>query len=404
MNLVLDYICIWFIKGANYINKFINIKLAYVTTNSICQGDSVGLLWPKIFNLNIEIFFAHSSFKWQNNAKHNAGVTVAIIGLRYIQNQNKFLYMNETIKEVNNINAYLSNSKNIIVNALDYSISNFPKIAFGSMPRDGGFLIFPKEEYLKFTTDYPNSIKFFKKFIGSEEYIKSTYRYCLWVDNDEIAEAIQINGIKQRFELVKHSRLKSPAKSTQEYANKPNLFVQRSYKKSESLIIPRVSSERREYIPIGFLDENTVIADSAFAVYDAEPWIFGVISSKMHMVWVKTVAGRLETRIRYSSTLCYNTFPFPNISHEQKKIIELYVFDVLDEREKYSEKTLATLYDPDHMPIGLQQAHNNLDLAIDKCYRNTPFTCDEQRLEFLFDLYEKMLTTKIKNNAIEIIS
>ncbi len=386
----LDYISIWFINGAHYIKSYKNIKLAFVTTNSICQGDHVGLLWPKIFNLNIEICFAHQSFKWVNNAKHNAGVSVAIVGLRSKQNGEFIIYNENNRVVVNNINAYLANSLNIIITPIDYSISNFPVIVFGSMARDGGNLILTREDYDKFIIENPESKKFIKKMIGAEELINSNCRYCLWVNDDEYSNAISIPGIEKRFELVTQSRLNSPAKSTQNYANRPNLFVQRSYKPTNSIIIPSVSSELREYIPMGFLDKDTVIVAPNFAIYDPETWLFAVISSKMHMVWVRTVAGRLETRLRYSSTLCYNTFPFPDITTEQKKQLEFHVYNVLDEREKYSEKTLAELYDPDKMPQGLRDAHNMLDLAIEKCYRNKPFESDEERLEYLFKLYGKM--------------
>lgn len=385
----LDYISSWFYLASNYIRHF-NIKYAFVSTNSICQGEQVGLLWSLILDEKLEIFFTHKSFKWVNNAKRNAGVTVVIIGIRKISKERKIIY-DDKLNIVDNITPYLtSNSHNIYIPRTTNPISKLPQMVYGSLANDGGNLILSKAEYDEIIINYPNSIKFLHKFIGSEEYINGKVRYCLFIKDLYLKEAKQIPSINSRLNNVYNHRIKSTEKSTRLLAERPNHFYFSAYSETSSIIVPRVSSERRDYIPIGFLDENTIISDSAIAIYDPESWIFGVISSKMHMAWVRAVAGRLETRIRYSSTLCYNTFPFPNISKDQKKRIEMYVFDVLDEREKHSEKTLAELYDPDKMPDGLRQAHHNLDIAIEQCYRLKPFVSDEERLEYLFTLYEQM--------------
>jgi type II restriction/modification system DNA methylase subunit YeeA len=391
----LDYIAAWFFKAGRYIEAF-KIKSAFVTTNSICQGEQVSLLWSHILKLNIEISFAHLSFKWTNNAKSNAGVTVAIIGLRNVSSESKYIFQSNSIKQAQNINPYLIDAKNIYVTKNSKSISNLSEMCFGSMANDGGNLFLSPQEYHDIIEKYPNAKPLIKKLLGSQEFIRGEKKYCLWITDELKDLAFSIPEIKQKIDKVGSVRLNSKRAATNVLADQPYKFGKIRHKKGNSIIIPRVSSERREYIPIGFLDENTIISDSAIAIYDPETWILGIISSKMHMAWVKTVAGRLKTDYRYSSTLCYNTFPFPNINEDQKKRIEMYVFDVLDERERHPEKTLAELYDPDKMPDGLRQAHHNLDIAIEQCYRTKPFASDEERLEHLFTLYEQMTSKGIK--------
>ncbi|RTL13484.1 MAG: class I SAM-dependent DNA methyltransferase [Neisseriaceae bacterium] len=385
----LDYIAAWFFKAGRYIETF-KIKSAFVTTNSICQGEQVSLLWSHMFKFNIEISFAHLSFKWANNAKSNAGVTVAIIGLRNVSSESKYIFQDNSITQVKNINPYLLDAKNIYISKHSRPISSLSEMCFGSMANDAGNLFLTPQEYHDIIEKYPNTKPLIKKLLGSQEFIRGEKKYCLWITDELKDLAFSIPKIKQRIDKVHNVRLTSKRAATNVLADQPYKFGEIRHKKGNSIIIPSVSSERREYIPMGFLNEDTVIVAPNLAIYDPEPWIFGVISSKMHMAWVRAVAGRLETRIRYSSTLCYNTFPFPDISADQKKRIEMYVFEVLDEREKHSEKTLAELYDPDKMPDGLRQAHHNLDIAIEQCYRPKPFISDEERLEHLFTLYEQM--------------
>ena len=387
----LDYISCWFYKAAEYLYNTNHIKCAFVTTNSICQGEQVYNLWSKLEQFNIQIYFAYTSFKWTNNAKYNAGVTCCIIGLCSIKNNlQKFIYTESTKKEVKNINAYLLDANNIYINRQHNAISKLPSIVFGSMPRDNGNFSLTKEEKDELLKTYPESAKLIKKYIGSAEFIRNIERYCLWIEDENLTFANKIPFIINRLNKIYEFRINSDAPSTRAYANRSHLFVQRAYQATNSIIIPKVSSERRCYIPIGFVDKNTVISDLAFAIYNAEPWVFGVVTSRMHMVWVRAVAGRLKTDYRYSAELCYNTFPFPDITDKQKKNIEYYVNNILAEREKHSDKTMAELYDPDKMPQGLREAHHSLDLAIEKCYRSTPFENDEKRLEYLFKLYEIM--------------
>ena len=384
----LDYIAGWFWKGKKYIENTKSV-CAFVTTNSINQGDQVSLLWPHILTDRTAIKFAYTSFKWSNNAKHNAGVTCNIIGLSSDPN-NKTIYTIATKRIVENINAYIIAADNIYIYPRKKTLSTIPLMCFGSMPNDGGYLILNSTEYKTLTENNPFLCSIIKKYVGADDYINSIDRYCLWIDEEHLTEATKYSEIRARIDNVKDYRLSSKREATQKLAKYPYRFGEVRYKNTNSIIVPRVSSERRIYIPLGFLDAQTVISDAAHAIYDAEPWIFGVVTSLMHMVWVRAVAGRLKTDYRYSAELCYNTFPFPKISNQQKKRIELCVQEILRVREKYSERTMAELYDPDKMPKDLLEAHHSLDLVIEACYRRKPFENDEQRLTHLFKMYEMM--------------
>lgn len=384
----LDYISAWFYKGARYIVDM-NAKCAFVSTNSICQGDQARLNWPRILSEHIEIGYAYQSFKWINNAKGNAGVTVIIVGLRNTSAAPKYLITNNIKKLVKDISPYLKEQSSIVISAKSSPISSLPEMKFGNMPNDGGNLILSEEERNKL----PNlTLKWVKNYCGSADFIRGEKRYCLWIPDNELYEVKKYNMIKERLDKVTKHREKSSEKSTRAKSGIPNHFYFSAHKDTDSILIPRHSSESRPYIPIGFFDSETIIADSAMAVYNALPWHFAVITSRMHMVWVRAVGGRLKTDYRYSAKLCYNTFPFPNITEKQKENLNLYVFAILDERAKYPSKTMAQLYDPEIMPIGLRQAHKELDEAIERCYRLQPFANDTERLEYLFKLYEEMTT------------
>ncbi|MCU0340167.1 MAG: class I SAM-dependent DNA methyltransferase [Spirosomaceae bacterium] len=387
----LDYIACWFLKGADYIRNH-NAQFAFVSTNSICQGEQVALLWPHLFRRNVEIGFAQTSFKWVNNAKANAGVTVIIVGVRNEQLKTpKYLFSENRKVLVTNINAYLAQGRNVVIEKKNEPLSNFSKMLYGSKPVDGGHLILTTEEKNEFVITYPESDKFIKKLSGSEEFINGLERWCLWITDDLAEEALSIDWIKSRVERVRQMRLNSSKVTTREDAKVAYAFGEIRFKQTNSIILPSHSSENRQYIPIGFLDEKTVISNSAFAIYDAEPWLFSVLTSRMHMTWVRAVCGSLETRIRYSSTLGYNTFPFPVLSERQRAELEECTWRIIDEREYHSEKTLAQLYDPDKMPEGLRQAHRANDAAVERLYRSRLFETDEERLEYLFKLYEQML-------------
>lgn len=390
---ILDYISIWFYLGAKYIHES-KAKYAYVSTNSICQGEQVSVLWPQILKMNEEIAFAYTSFKWTNNAKYNAGVTVVIVGVFNKSNNKKLLFTSDKQIESSVINPYLSVGTETIVHKDVHTPDGYPKLCFGCMPYDNGNLLFNKVEYEDFIAKYSSFSKYLRMMYGSEEFINGKPRYCLWIDEQDADEALKNEEIARRVERTKELRLDSTDVACLKLAEKPYQFREHPILDRDKIIIPRVSSERRRYIPMGFLDKGTVISDSAFAIYDASLWLFGILTSEMHMVWVRTVGGRLETRYRYSAGLCYNTFPFPFISDTKKSEIEEAATNVLLARENYPEKTLADLYDPEKMPEDLREAHEELDAIVESCYPGAPFPNDEARLECLFKLYEKMTANK----------
>ena len=387
----LDYIANWFYLGAQFI-KGHNAKCAFVSTNSICQGDSVALLWPNIFVSGVEIHFAYQSFKWTNNAKYNATVTVVIIGLANKSTESKKLFNDEGHFLIcKNINAYLLDAPDVIISRCPRSISGLPEMVFGNKPTDGGFLILGVEEKEEILQSYPQAKELIKIYHGADSYINGDKRYCLWINDSQVNLANSIPPIKERLSRVKAFREQSKAESTRLYANRPHLFKQRAHIDSDSIIVPRVSSERRRYIPVGFLDKDTIISDAAQAIYNATIFIFGLLCTRIHVIWTGAIGGKLETRYRYSS-LVYNSFPFPTISNSKKTEIENAATNILLTREPYLTrgKTLADLYDPDKMPNDLKEAHCELDEIVESCYPGYPFSSDEARLECLFKMYERM--------------
>lgn len=388
-----DYIAAWFWKGAKYIRGS-KAKYAFVTTNSISQGEQVAMLWKPIFNLELEIFFARTSFKWNNNAKYNAAVTVAIIGVENKSTTKKRLfYERESLTfSVDNINPYLAASDNVIV-AKTYTVpKGLPKAEFGCMPYDNGHLLMSESEKDTMLESYPKSAAFIKQIMGSQEFLNDVHRYCLWIDDDKRGIAETIRPIKERIAATENFRL-NESKDGASLADRPHQFREHYIINEHSrgkVIVPRVSSERRLYIPIGFLDKDIVISDSAFAIYNAEKWLFALLTSNMHNLWVRAVGGSLETRIRYSATLCYNTFPFPKLTTAEKEELERLAQNILNIRDENADLTLGEMYNPETMPDELREAHRQLDLAVERIYRPEPFTSDEERLEHLFKLYSKM--------------
>ncbi|MFO7864433.1 MAG: DNA methyltransferase, partial [Salinivirgaceae bacterium] len=392
----LDYISCWFLKAANFIT--INVKAAFVSTNSICQGVQVELIWPHILNKGIEIFFAHTSFKWSNNAKSNAGVSVVIIGLQLKSSNNKLLLSKNLLFKAKNINPYLINAEDIIIKKRRNVLSQLPKITDGSGALDGGNLILSTEEKRNLIIKNPKAESFIRPYWGSNEFIKGIERWCIWIEDESLEIALEIKEIKEIIDAVLEFR-KGAGTRAQTAIGRPHKFAWINQPTKSQIIIPTVSSERRPYIPIGFLDNNPIVSNSASIVHNPEPYIFGILTSQIHISWVKIVAGKLEERIRYTSAICYNTFPFPSISTQRKKEITQCVFRILEERAKHSEKTMAQLYDPDKMPDGLREAHRLNDLAVERCYRSKPFETDEERLEYLFKLYERMIAEEKEKNS-----
>lgn len=386
----LDYIALWFTLGADYIEGT-RAELAFVTTNSVAQGEHVSLMFPRLFDMGLEVGYAYTPFKWENNAKRNAGVTVAVVSLRNVQSRSKYIYADGMRVEAANINGYLADAANVFVGRRKTPLgSKRPAMVFGSMPRDGGGLILSAVERQQMIADDPRSEQFIKRYMGSSEAINDGERYCLWITDASAATARSIAAIEKRLDRVVHERSKSKAGSTAAFASQPHRFVQISYKPTESIIVPSISSERREYIPIGYLGPDVVISNKGFAVYDAEPWVFALLTSQAHMTWVNAVSGRMEMRYQYSNTIVYNNFPVPALKATTKEQLTEAALRVLDVREYHSEKTLSELYDPDSMPDDLRLAHLEVDRLVDSIYRKRPFESDEERLSVLFGMYEDM--------------
>lgn len=391
----LDYIALWFIKGTDYIAGT-NAQLALVSTNSVVQGEHVGIMFPLVFAAGVEIGFAYTSFKWENNAKRNAGVTVVVIGLRSVSAAPKYIFQDGIRNEVKQINGYLADAENVFVSRRNgHAIApGLPKMAFGSMPIDGGNLILSSLEAGELTDSCPQAAQFLKEFLGAKDFIDGVPRYALWIQEGELELASAIPEIRRRVDRVREFRLASKRIATQELAGTPFAFGHKAYKPTDSIIVPSVSSERREYIPMGYLGPDTVISNAAFAVYDAEPWLFGLLTSRMHMVWARAVGGKMKTDYRYSNTIVYNNFPVRELTEAEKRKLTQLALRVLDVREYHCEKTLAQLYDPELMPANLREAHTEIDQFVDRLYSERTYETDEDRLSDLFAKYEEMIAAE----------
>ena len=389
----LDYIVCWFVLGSRYATNT-KTRIAFVSTNSISQGDHLSI-WKSILSPNMEISFAYKSFKWKNNAKDNATVMCVIIGLQSPPiTQSKRLYDDNSYTILTQIPPTLSETTDIIVEKKSSPISDLPEMILGSLPADGGFLIFEESDYHSLVKKSPQIAILLKRFIGSGEIVKNINRYCLWADESYKELLYSIPELKDRLDNVSEYRRNSSKESTKKYAAYPYLFTERRYFAKEAIVVPITTSERREYIPVDIATKDSVIYHSACAIYDYELWHLGVLTSKIHNVWIRATVGRLETRIRYSATLCYNTFPFPKINDEQKQRLSALAENILLTRENHTEMTLGEMYNPESMPQDLKYAHQAMDIAVEQCYRPEPFTSDEERLEYLFKLYEKMTKKK----------
>lgn len=388
----LDYIACFFLKASAYIPGP-NVQAAFVSTNSVCQGEHVALLWPNLLNKSIQIGFAHTSFKWANNAKAKAGVTCVIVGLRFSSRNPKYIYTAGLAKLVTNISPYLVDGPTRYVTSRKSGpISSIPSVRFGNMPNNGDAFFLDAREYAEIVQSYPNAAPLIRKSTGTREFIDGIGRWCLWIEDKDYDKAMAIPPIAARISKVREDRLKSKDEGARKLADKAHQFRDRTTSLESALLIPGATSERRFYIPLGWMPHETIITNLAHVVYNSPLYLFSVFSSRMHMAWVKAVAGRLEERIRYSSAICYNNFPFPEITDARKNELEKMAEAVLAAREEHPEKTIAQIYDPDKMPANLLEAHQTLDLAVEKCYRKNPFPLDtdDERLEFLFKLYEKM--------------
>jgi hypothetical protein len=405
---VLDYVTGWYVKAAKYMQGT-QIKTAFVSTNSIVQGEQTSILWGTLLNKHhVKIHFAHRTFKWSNEAKGNAAVYCVIIGFATIDTHRKIIfdYTDITgepeIVHAKNINAYLVDSKDILVQKASKPICSVPNIKFGNQPIDGGNLLLTEQEKEDAIHAEPEVKKFIRQYVGSDEFINNIKRYCLWLKDANPSDIRGIKFITERLEKVKQFRLSSSRKETKELANNPSQFAFTSHNDSGYIIIPSVSSEKRKYIPMGFMPANIIASNLCLIIPSAQLFHFGILTSLMHMAWVRTICGRLESRYRYSNSVVYNTFPWPeNINAKQKEAIEKAAQKVLDARAEFPNSSLADLYDPLTMPPALVKAHNELDKAVDLAYRPQPFTSDANRMEFLFELYEKYTAGMFAQSAQE---
>lgn len=390
----LDYVSAWILKGADYI-RGTKAEFAFVTTNSITQGEQVGLLWPQALGDSLEIGYAYTSFKWSNHAKNAAGVTCVVIGVRNRSARPKVIYTDDLRLAAHRINAYLADGPDIWIGRRSSPLSpELPKLGFGSMPNDKGNLVLSDGEMEELMRKSPDAIRYIRGFSGSEEFIKGTTRWCLVIPDSEVHSAAAIPDIARRLDGVRAHREQSTEKSTRALASHPNRFYFWAHRELESIIVPATSSERREYIPIGYLGPEIVISNSANAAYGVEPWLFALLTSRAHMVWVRAVGGKMKTDYRYSGTIIYNNFPVPSLSGEFKERLVIGALRVLDIREYHCERTLADLYDPDLMPTDLRAAHESIDRLVDSIYSKRGYESDEQRLSDLFAMYESMTATQ----------
>ena len=390
----IDYVGGWFLKAAEYATQT-DAASAFVSTNSICQGRIVPILWPLLFELGQQIDFAYTSFKWANLASHNAGVTVVIIGLSSNPGLPRHLYSIEddgklAAKETANINPYLAPAENVIVIKRSRPLSKLAPMAFGNMPIDGGHLLMTRSEAEALALTEEQRQKFIRRIYGSAEFIRGLSRYCLWIRDEELAEAETIPAIAARIEGVRKMRLASRDKGANAMAERSHQFREMNIGKTHTLAMPGVSSEARPYLPIGLIDDKSTVSNLAFALYDAPLWNMALIASRLHLVWIATVCGKLETRYRYSNTLGWNTFPVPSLTQKQKADLTEAAQNILLAREAHFPATIADLYKPDAMPENLRAAHERNDEILERIYIGRRFKNDTERLEKLFEMYVKM--------------
>lgn len=398
---LLDYVSSWYVKAADYIKNesqgYLNSKIAYVSTNSISQGEQVSVLWNTLFTkYKIKIHFAHRTFKWTNEAKGNAAVHVVIIGFSNYDVQKKSLFSYDsitsepTLQLVNNINPYLIASSDILISSRTKPICHVPELIKGSETTDDGHLMLTEDEVEILRNEYPLCSKFIRPFVGGGDFINGKTRWVLWLKDAQPQEYKSVPIIMGKIDKVRDFRSNSNKERTRKWASFPSIFSEDRQPLTDYLLIPKISSERRVYIPVAYLKPDIIINNTASYIPNADKYIFGIIESLMHMSWVRQVCGRMKSDYAYSNKIVYNNYPWPESpSDKQKQNVELAAKAVLDARLKFPESSLADLYDPNTMPPILVKAHQALDKAVDQCYRSQPFTSEAKRIEFLFELYEK---------------
>lgn len=390
----LDLVACWFKKASDFLNQT-DGSFAFVSTNSICQGEQVPIIWPMIYKNGHVIRFAHISFKWSNLASNNAGVTVVIVGVGNDNSKLKQIFSDgidrSDIRSVPNINAYLVAGPNIIVNAISRPQDDRGYMIRGNMPTDGGHLLLDSSEKHKLESGSDLAARYVRKFVGAQELINGISRYCIWINDNEFPVAQNIPEIGYRIDGVRQARLASTAPSTREYAKYPYKFRQiQGICKENCIVVPRVTSENREFLPVGYYDKNTIVGDRNFAICDAPLWNISIIISRLHLIWIATVCVRMRTDFSYSNTLGWNTFPIPPLTSKNKADLAQCAEEILIAREAHYPATIADLYDPATMPENLRAAHERNDEVLERIYIGRRFKNDTERLEKLFEMYTKM--------------
>lgn len=390
----LDYVAAFFYKAAQYIN-LVSASTAFVSTNSVCQGEQVEMLWKTIFSKGIEIIFAHTSFEWFNLASNNAGVTCIIVGFGK-NKAKKFIYSGDFHKEVTSITPYLTSGETVIVKKISQPMNCLPQMVAGNIATDGGNLLLSFKEKEELLLKNPESKKFIKKFTGANELTNGKRRWCLWIDDKNLEEAMNIGLIRERIKNVKEVRISAKGSQAKSGISKPHRFVFIPHQEGMSIVVPKVSTSSREYLPIGLVDTDTIVSDLARVIYNPQIWNLAILSSKIHLCWIATVCGRFRTGYRYSHTLGWNTFPVPPLTEKNKEDLTACAEEILIARERHFPATIAELYDPENMPEDLRRAHERNDEVLERIYIGRRFKNDTERLEKLFDLYTQMTTKQKK--------
>ena len=405
----LDFVAGWYGKAVSFMAENKNIKAAFVSTSSITQGEQVGVLWPYLLKKGVKIIFAHRTFQWSNEASGLAAVHCVIIGFALHDVIVKRIFEYESIKSdpheirATNINPYLTDAPDIVIQKRSKPLSDVPPMRCGNKPSDGGFLILSDFDAKELLRTEPKAKKYIKPFIGAEEYLNKIPRWCLWLYDITPNDLKSMPQVLKRVEAVRAFRQKSTAEPTRKAANTPTHFFFTSQPQSDYILVPEVSSERRLFVPISLMPKEIISANTNYLIPSHSLYLYGVMQSSMHMAWMRSVSGRLESRYRYSGSIVYNTFPWPeNCSQKQRHAIEIAAQEILDARASHADASLADLYDPNNMPPNLVKAHHNLDKAVDAAYSKKKFTGDADRVAFLFEMYQKLaapLDLRLKKGA-----
>jgi hypothetical protein len=385
----------WFIKAAEY-EASTNAVAAFVATNSICQGQSVTILWPVLYGAGCDIVFAYTSFKWSNLASNKAGVTVVVVGIGRPTSAPRRLYQHDSqgglmVREGAAITPYLTLGPRVIVEKHSAPISDLGVMEFGNKPSDGGHLLLRPEELASLGLDDAQRHKFIRRIYGSQEFINGGFRFCIWIEHKNLQEALSIEPLKVRIENVRRVRLASRDKGANALAKRAHQLKLMRFGMRSTIVVPGISSEARDYLPCGLLPEGSVVNNKNFALYDAPLWNMALIASRLHWVWIGAICVRLEMRFSYSNTLGWNTFAVPTLTEKNKADLTRCAEDILLVREAHFPATIADLYDPNKMPADLREAHERNDEVLERIYIGRRFRNDTERLEKLFEMYTKTI-------------